>query len=477
MFINKKIKYVGIITISLAFTGCVPSLQVIKNEVKSSPDSYNNSQDSTNSANLNWREFFTDQSLIDLIDTALVNNQDLNIILQEINVAKAEVTRKKGEYLPFMNVQGATGVEKAARYTRDGAVDATTDIEPGKKIPEVLPNSMLVANASWEVDIWRKLRNARDAQISRYLASVDGKNFMVTNLIAEIANSYYELLALDSQLDILKNTITIQQNALEIVKMEKKAAKVTELAVRKFEAEVFKNQSRQFFIQQQIIETENEINFLLGRYPKPISRSFTGFNTLQPNNVAAGLPAQLLDNRPDVKQAELELAAAKLEIKVAKANFYPSLKLNAGVGLQAFNPSYLIKSPESMLFNTAGDLVAPVINRKAIKATYYSANANQIQALYNYEKTILNAFLEVTNKMSNIYNLEQSYALKEKQVEALTRSITISNFLFKSARADYMEVLMTQRDALEAKFELIETKKKQMHAMVNVYKSLGGGWK
>ena len=162
---------------------------------------------------------------------------------------------------------------------------------------------------------------------------------------------------------------------------------------------------------------------------------------------------------------------------MAKANFYPSLKLNAGVGLQAFNQSYLIKSPESMLFNTAGDLVAPVINRKAIKATYYSANANQIQALYNYEKTILNAFLEVTNKMSNIYNLEQSYALKEKQVEALTRSITISNFLFKSARADYMEVLMTQRDAIEAKFELIETKKKQMHAMVNVYKSLGGGWK
>jgi len=477
MFINKKIKYVGIITISLAFTGCVPSLQVIKNEVKSSPDSYNNSQDSTNSANLNWREFFTDQSLIDLIDTALVNNQDLNIILQEINVAKAEVTRKKGEYLPFMNVQGATGVEKAARYTRDGAVDATTDIEPGKKIPEVLPNSMLVANASWEVDIWRKLRNARDAQISRYLASIDGKNFMVTNLIAEIANSYYELLALDSQLDILKNNITIQKNALEIVKMEKKAAKVTELAVRKFEAEVYKNQSRQFYIQQQIIETENKINFLVGRYPQPISRSFTGFNTLQPNKVAAGLPAQLLDNRPDVKQAELELAAAKLEIKVAKANFYPSLKLNAGVGLQAFNPSYLIKSPESMLFNTAGDLVAPVINRKAIKATYYSANANQIQALYNYEKTILNAFLEVTNKMSNIYNLEQSYALKEKQVEALTRSITISNFLFKSARADYMEVLMTQRDALEAKFELIETKKKQMHAMVNVYKSLGGGWK
>ena len=185
----------------------------------------------------------------------------------------------------------------------------------------------------------------------------------------------------------------------------------------------------------------------------------------------------MLANRPDIKQAELDLMAAKLDIKVAKARFYPSLGISAGIGYQAFNPAYLVKTPQSLLYSLAGDLTAPLINRNAIKADYYSANAKQLQAIYNYEQTILNAYVEVANQLSKINNLEKSYDLKTREVEALTKSVSISNDLFNSARADYMEVLMTQRDALESKFELIETKKQQMNAMVNVYKALGGGWK
>ncbi|MBT1705727.1 TolC family protein, partial [Chryseosolibacter indicus] len=184
-----------------------------------------------------------------------------------------------------------------------------------------------------------------------------------------------------------------------------------------------------------------------------------------------------LQIRPDIKQVELDLAAAKLDIKVAKANFYPSLRITAGVGYQAFDPKYLLTTPESMLYTLAGDLIAPLVNRNAIKAYYYSASSRQIQAVYNYERTILNAYIEVVNQLSNISNLERSYDLKSKQVDALTQSINISTGLFKSARADYMEVLMTQRDALESRFELIETKKEQMNAMVNIYQALGGGWK
>jgi outer membrane protein TolC len=163
-------------------------------------------------------------------------------------------------------------------------------------------------------------------------------------------------------------------------------------------------------------------------------------------------------------------------VKVAKANFYPSIGIMAGIGFQAFNPAHLLKTPESLLFSLAGDLAAPLINKNAIKATYYSANATQIQAVYNYERTILNAYIEVANQLSKISNLENSYALKAQQVQALTESINISNELFKSARADYMEVLMTQRDALESRFELIETKQQQMNAFVNMYQALGGGW-
>lgn len=311
----------------------------------------------------------------------------------------------------------------------------------------------------------------------QYLGTVEGKNFMVTNLIAEIANSYYELLALDNQLENVKKNIDILNDALVIVKLQKEAARVTELAVRRFEAEVLKNQSRQFYIQQDIVETENRINFLVGRYPQHVQRDHLMFNDLIPDAIQAGIPSQLLENRPDIRQAEMKLAAAKLDIKVAKARFYPSVGISAGIGFQAFNPSYLIRTPESLLYSLAGDLTAPLVNRNAIKAAYYSANAQQIQAVYQYEQTILNAYIEVANQLSMIDNLEKSYDLKSRQVQALTESIDISNVLFRSARADYMEVLLTQREALESRFELIETKKQQMNAMVNIYHALGGGWR
>jgi len=190
----------------------------------------------------------------------------------------------------------------------------------------------------------------------------------------------------------------------------------------------------------------------------------------------AGLPSQLLANRPDIRRSELDLAASKLDVKVAKAQFYPSLGISAAIGYQAFNPSYLLRTPESLLYSIGGDLVAPLVNRNAIKAVYGSANAKQIQAVYNYERTILNAYIEVANQLSNIGNLEKSYNLKSQQVQKLSQSINISNDLFKSTRADYMEVLLTQRDALEAKFELVDTKKQQINARINAYQALGGGW-
>ncbi len=453
----------------------VPAL-VDKTANTSVPESFNGSQDTTSTASIQWKEFFTDPYLAALIDTALNNNQELNIMLQEIQVSRNEVSAKTGEYLPSVNLGAATGVDKVGRYTRSGAVEKNLEVAPGEEFPEPLGDFMFGAFANWEVDIWRKLRTAKKSALTRYLASVEGRNFMVTNLIAEIANSYYELLALDNQLDIVNQNIEIQTNALKIVKLQKQAAKATELAVKKFEAEVYKTRSLQFDIQQQITETENRINFLVGRFPQRVQRSSDDFSDMVPSAIQAGIPAQLLERRPDVRQAELELAAAKMDIQVAKANFYPSLGITGGVGLNAISPKHLLTFPESVLFNLAGDLMSPLINKKAIKAEYQNANAKQVQAVFNYERTILNAYIEVANQLSNINNLEQSFSLKAQQVQALTESITISNNLFRSARADYMEVLLTQRDALESKFELVETKLRQMNAVVNIYQALGGGW-
>jgi multidrug efflux system outer membrane protein len=464
------------IGIALAFSACKSLSVVDQTASQTVPERFQNSQDSTNTAQVRWKDFFKDPYLNSLIDSALHNNQELNITLQEIQIARNEVRARKGEYLPFLNASGAAGVDKVGRYTSKGSSEATTDIKPGQATPDPLPDFMFGAYASWELDIWHKLRNAKKSAYNKYLSTVEGKNFMVTNLVSEIASAYYELLALDTQLDIVKQNIEIQSNALKTVKLEKEATRVTELAVRKFEAEVYHTRSLQFDIQQQIIETENKLNFLAGRFPQPVARSSQAFSTLVPDTIYAGLPSQLLENRRDIKQAELDLAASKLDVKVAKARFYPSLTLHAGVGFQAFNPAFLIQTPQSMLYSLAGDLMAPLINRNALKATYYTANSKQFQAVYNYQKTVLNAYIEVVNQISKINNLKESYNLKDLQVQALNQSITISTNLFKSAKADYMEVLLTQRDALESKFELIETKMQQMHAMVNMYRALGGGW-
>lgn len=475
---NSKYKYIGIVFLSLVYGACgIPSLTE-KSVNKTVPAHYahNNGQDTVNNATIKWKEYFTDPFLEALIDTALKNNQELNISLQEIEISRNEIRARKGEYLPFVGLQAGAGVDKAGRYTSQGAGDASTEITPGKEVPEVLPDYLLALHASWEIDIWHKLRNAKKAAVSRYLSTIEGKNFMVTRLISEIAHSYYELMALDNQLDIVNKNIDIQNNALKIVKLQKEATRVTELAVRKFEAQVLYTQSLRFGIQQNITETENRINFLLGRYPQPIPRNANLLVDLAPTTMRAGIPSQLLANRPDIKQAEQELTAAKLDVKVSRAKFYPSLGVSASLGYQAFNPSYLIKTPQSLLFSLAGDLVAPIINRNAIKATYYNANSKQIQAVYNYERTLLNAYIEVANQLSKMGNLEKSYGLKSKQVAALSQSISISNNLFMSAKADYMEVLLTQRDALEAKFELIETKKQQMNTLVEIYQTLGGGW-
>lgn len=473
---RKIYQYAGLAVVLLSLTACKPIEIAQRAENKTVPEKYSSAEnDSINTGKMKWNEYFSDPHLQELISQALQNNQELNIVLQEIEMSKNEIKAKKGEYLPSVGLKAGAGVDKVSRYTNIGAMEANTEIEPGKEMPEPLFDFGVGAQAQWETDIWGKLHNATRAQVQRYLASIEGKNFMTTHLISEIADSYYELLAMDNELVILNQNIKIQNDALEIIKELKKNARSNELAVQRFEAQVLKTQGMQYDIQQKIVETENRINYLVGRFPQPVERSQDSFDSVIPQAVYGGMPSELLENRPDIKQAEYELAAAKLDIKVAKARFYPSLDLSAGVGLQAFNPLYIIK-PQSFLFSLAGELTAPLINRRAIKAAYNNANAKQIQAVYHYEQTVLGAYIEVANQLSKIHNLESSVNIKTKEVNALTKSIDISNDLFKYARADYMEVLLTQRDALESRFELVEKKVNQLKASVAVYRALGGGW-
>lgn len=456
------------------FAACkIPSL-VTKQDDKKAPAFYKEAQDTTNIASIKWRQYFTDPYLIAIIDTALKNNQELNIALREIEIDKNEIQARKGEYLPFVNIAGVAGVDKTGRYTWDGLSEEDLKANPDKA-PKHIGDFSVGVYASWELDVWKKLRTAKKSAALRYMATIEGRNFVVTNMIAEISSSYYELLALDNMMSIVQQNVELQKNALKMVKLEKEAARVSQLAVNRFEAQLLHTQNLQYDIQQQIVETENKINFLSGRFTQHVPRTSTSLNEIPVEMVQTGIPSQLLLNRPDIRQAELALAASKLDVQVARANFYPSFRLSAGTGFTAFNPSFVFH-PESLLFNLVGDAVGPLINKNGIIAAYQNANEKQIISAYQYERTILSAFIEVVNQLAYIKNYANSYETKSKEVEILNQSVEISNKLFISTKADYIEVLLTQREALESRIELIETKLKQLQAKVNIYRALGGGW-
>lgn len=459
-------------------SGCTLFQQTIRTESKQLPKNYTftNTQDTTNTAHANWRTYFNDSILTQLIEIALKNNQELNLILQEIEISKNEIKARKGEYLPYIHLNVESSVEKAARYTRNGAVEHSTFIKSETHIPEPLTDIGLSALTTWEVDIWKKLRNAKKAAQLRYLATVQGKNFMVTQLVAEIAEAYYELIALDNWIETIEQNIAIQFNSLKMINQQKEAAKVTQLAVNRFEAQLLNTKNLLYDLKQKRIQTENKINFLLGRFPQPIDRPKVSIWDIDLKPIQAGIPAQLLQNRPDIQQRELELAAAKLDVKIAKANFYPSLRITSSIGSQGFSPELAFR-PEGILFGLAGELISPLVNRNVLVANYKTATAKQLQAIIRYEQTVLNAYIEVANQLAQVDNYTQSFQTKQKQVDILTQSIQVANNLFNAARADYVEVLLTQREALEAKIELIEIKLKQIKAFIHLYRALGGGWR
>lgn len=462
--------------VSSLFAACgIPDMKTRTPEVDLPAQFRTESVGKDNSATVRWRDFFEDKHLVGLIEIAVRNNKEINIMMQRISTAENEIQARRGAYLPFVRGGAMAGGEKPGQFTFNGSVEEYLPLN-GQPFPSFVPDYQFGLFSSWEIDIWRKLRNATEVAMLEYMASVEGKNFLVTNLVGEVAHAYYELVTLDNQLDNLERNISIQQNALSMIRDLQQFARADTLAVKRYEAEVAKNQSKRYELNQQVTVVENRINFLLGRMPEPIQRNSKAFLDMDPKILATGVPSQLLRNRPDIKKAELELAASRLNIDVARAEFLPSFGIKAGVGFDAFAMKYLINTPESLAAYVAGELVAPLVNRNAITAAFKNANVQQVQSAFEYEKTIIGAYVEVLNQMANMQNMRSSFEIKKNQVEHLISAIDIAIQLFRSARAEYLDVLTTQRDALDAERELIDTKQRQILAMVDLYKSLGGGW-
>jgi len=472
-----KVLLITALTGSIFLKSCKFLKEPVQVNSLSLPDRFTDSLSSKeNIAKLSWQKLFDDQLLNTLVATAMQNNYSLQIAQQQVEIYQQNTQRIAAMRLPIVGGGIWGGIRRFGRYTMDGAGNTSTEMVPGQIVPENLPDLNVGLLASWEVDLWGKLKNEKKAALARFEASQDAKRLIETHLVAHICDGYFNLIALDQSKEILKQTLDYQQQALEIARIQKDAGKITELAVQQFEAQILNITLMLLTIEQQIVATENELHALIGQMPKTIERkSLLEMDKLD-SLVAIGLPSELLENRPDIRAAKQEVLATAFELQASKAAFLPQINLNAGIGYQAFDPSYLFISPASIFYQALGNITAPLVNFKALKTQFYTAKATQLQALCNFQQSILVAFTEVVSQLNLYQMLSAQIELKKQQALLLTQSVETANELFKNGKADYFEVLLAQSNALSTRLELVELQKNKVLARIYLYKALGGGW-
>lgn len=484
----KSIKQGGLLLVLVVLSACKVQHEALKTDIVI-PQKYESqttliaidSIKKSAEAPSKWQTFFTDPILVQLIDSALLNNQDLQIALQKVQQARAGVQYTKGIRLPELGLNLGAGVRRFGDYTIDGVgnydTKFSTNLNNKQQLPNPVPDFYAGVYSTWEIDIWGKLKAKKKAALNRFLAEEQGKNLVITNLISEIAQRYYHLMLLDRKRRIIEENIILQQNALEVISLQKDIGKSNQLAIELISAEVLEAKALVMEVDQIIIEEENTLNFLLGRYPQPVVRSDFETNRELTQPVASGIPSDMLENRPDILASAYQLRANNADVKAAKTAFYPALTLNANLGYQSFRAAFLFESPASIAYNVLGGLVTPLLNRRALKADLMASKASQQAAYLNYEKTILQAFTEVYQLLKLDDNFRSRKDVKQEQVDLLKQSVETSRILFSSGRAGYLEIITSQENYLQSQVELLELHRLKNQNSVLLYKALGGGWK
>ncbi len=409
-----------------------------------------------------WRELFTETYLQQLISEGLDNNPDLLIAVQRVYEAEAYFSQSKAAMLPGINGKGtATYIHNPESIYPDG--------------PREVNSYQLGLEASWEIDLWGKLRSSKRAAYANLLSSDAGQKAVQTRLIANIAATYYSLVGLDAKLAITRQTVKNNIDLVETIKVLKESGKVTGAAVVQSEANRYATEVTIPDLEQQIRETENALCLLLGRTPGTIERGKIDEQALS-SVLNTGIPAQLLDNRPDVMQAEYGVMSAFEITNNAHASFYPALTLTASAGFAATDLSKLI-DPKSFAANVIGGLVQPIFNKRLNITRLRVAQAQQEEALINFRNTLLRAGQEVHNALGSYESSVQKIALRKLQIEALVKSVDYTKELLTYGSATYTEVLISQTALLSAQLNGINDQLQQLNAVISLYRSLGGGWK
>jgi len=420
--------------------------------------------DSLSSANVSWRNIFTDATLQGHINKALSNNLDVRVAMQNVASAQAYLKQSKAAQLPTLSV--------GANYTR-----STNSINAMGGMGERMYNNLwdLTGAASWETDIWGKLSAQRRASYASYLATVEAQKAVQSEVVATLATAYYQLLMLDEQKKVLEQTIDFRQKSLETTKSLKEAGSTTEVATKQIEALVYNAQAQLVTIGNSIWALENTICVLLGEEPHAIERTTLAEQQF-PTEFKQGYAAKLLQNRPDVARAELSLRNAFELTNIARAAFYPTLTLSARGGISSTELDTWI-SAKSIFANFVAGLAQPILNRRQIRTQYEVQQIAQETALLNFKKAVLSAGKEVSDAMQNFSTQTEFIELKTKEMKAYQEATDYSKQLFDSGMVNYLEVITAEVNRLNAELSVANAQFTRMQYGITLYKALGGGWR
>ena len=454
---KKKNIYILLLLAPVLLASCKVGKSYVRPEM-ALPDSLMQQQDSISIADEQWQAVYTDNTLRNLIARALEYNKDMLVAAARVKEMAAQKRISVANLLPQL----------------DGKIEAEREVENYGGHSRGVGNSYEAkALLSWELDLWGNLRWARSASIAEYLQSIEAQRALRMTIVAEVAQAYYELVALDTELDIVKQTLKAREEGVRLARIRFAGGLTSETSYRQAQVELARTATLVPDLERKISLKENDIAYLAGEYPNKIARSrlLQEFNS--PETLPVGLPSTLLERRPDIRQAAQKLIAANAKVGVAYTNMFPRLALTGGFGSESTSLSELLKSPYAVM---EGALLTPIFgwgkNRAALKAKKAAYEAE----VHSYEKAVLEAFKETRNAIVNFNKIKEVYELRANLERSAKSYMDLAQLQYINGVINYLDVLDAQRGYFDAQIGLSNAIRDELIAVVQLYKALGGGW-
>jgi len=456
----------------LLLSGCAVGPNYQRPEIKP-PTQFRGVQDgnpATGSASLadtKWFDVFKDEKLTALVKTALDQNFDLRIASARVLEARAQLGISRSGQLPTLNANGQFTV------SRGSSVGSITFIPKGTPLDVAYHQEGFTLG--WELDVWGRIRRLNEAARADYLASEEGRRGVVTTLIGDVSSGYFNLREADLELTIANQTRQVATDGLRLTTLRKNGGTSTMLDVRQAEQFLFTATSQIASAQRQIEQTENQLSLLLAQNPQSIERGKDLNDLRPPESIPAGLPADLLERRPDIRQAEQYLIAANANIGAAKAQYFPQIELTGLLGAQSRALTGLFTGP-ARDWNFTPSVTLPIFNAGRIRNGVRLTEAQKQEALITYQKSIQTAFREVSDALVSYRRIAEQRAEQELLVAALRDSVRLSNLRYSGGLDSYLQVLDSERNLFQGDLALARLKRDELVSVVNLYRALGGGW-